>query len=47
MGAAVNVRVNTRLMKDRARAVELDGRADALIADFAPRADAVFNYYYK
>ena len=47
MGAAVNVRVNTRLMKDRARAVELDGRADALIADFAPRADAVFNNYYK
>ena len=47
MGAAVNVRVNTRLMKDKARAVELDGRADALIADFAPRADAVFNDYYK
>lgn len=47
MGAAVNVRVNTRLMKNRARAVELDGRADALIADFESRADAVFNNYYK
>lgn len=46
LGAAVNVKVNTRLMKDRAHAAELDAKADALIAEYANRADEVFRRYY-
>lgn len=46
-GAAVNVKVNTRLMKDRAHAVKLDERADSLLAEYAVRADRIFDNYYK
>ena len=46
LGAAVNVKVNTRLMKDRMHAAELDSKADALIAEYAGRADEVFRRYY-
>ena len=40
--ASLNVFVNTKLMADRAHAAELDAKADALLDEFAPRADAVF-----
>ena len=46
-GAAVNVKVNTRLMKDRAHAADLDARANELLAQYAARADIVFDTYYK
>ena len=46
MGAAVNVRVNTRLMKDREYAADLDARADAMITEYTARAEAVFKEYY-
>ena len=37
-GAYLNVRVNTRLMKDRARAEELEERADRLLNEYSERA---------
>lgn len=40
--ASLNVFINTKLMADRAHAAELDGKADALLDEFVPRADAVF-----
>lgn len=46
-GAAVNVKVNTRLMKDRAHAAKLDERADSLLAEYAVRADRIFDNYYR
>lgn len=46
MGAAVNVRVNTRLMKDREYAADLDAKADAMITEYTARAEAVFKEYY-
>ena len=41
--ASLNVFINTKLMADRARAAALDARADALLAEFVPRADEIFN----
>ena len=41
--ASLNVFINTKLMADRARAAALDARADALLAEFVPRADEVFS----
>ena len=41
--ASLNVFINTKLMADHARAAALDARADALLAEFVPRADEVFN----
>ena len=46
LGAAVNVRVNTRLMKDRDYAAELDSKTEALIGEFSKRADAVFGEFF-
>ena len=46
-GAAVNVRVNTRLMKDRAYAEALDRRVEALLAQYAPMAEAVFGQVFR
>ena len=43
LGASLNVFINTKLMADRARAAALDARADALLAEFVPRADEVFS----
>lgn len=40
--AGLNVTVNTRLMTDRTRAAWLDGRAERMLAEFAPRAEAVY-----
>ena len=46
LGAAVNVRVNTRLMKDREYAEDMDTRTDAVIAEYSCRADEVFNSFF-
>ncbi len=42
-GAAVNVKVNTKSMTDRAYADEMNGEVDRLLAEYGPRADKVFN----
>jgi len=46
LGAAVNVKVNTRLMKDRAYADELNARVDRGLARYGAMADAVFDTVY-
>lgn len=45
--AAANVRVNTRLMRDRDAAAALDARTAALLAEYCPLADRVFSDYYR
>lgn len=40
--ASLNVFINTKLMTDREHAAELDAKADKLLNEFVPRADAVF-----
>ena len=40
--AGLNVTVNTRLMADKARAAALNAEAAALLADFVPKADRVY-----
>ena len=40
--ASLNVFINTKLMVDRTHAAALDARADALLAEFVPRADEIF-----
>ena len=46
MGAAVNVRVNTRLMKDKDYAADMDSKIDAMLEEYAKRAEAVFEGFY-
>ena len=46
LGAAVNVRVNTRLMKDKEYAADIDSKTDAMIEEYSPRADRVFESFY-
>lgn len=41
-GAAVNVKVNTRLMKDREYAEKLDARVEEMMEKYGKMADAVF-----
>ncbi len=41
--SGLNVATNTKLMSDRHHADELNARADAMLAKFAPMADEVFN----
>ncbi len=45
-GAAINIKVNTKLMKDRAYADALDAHVDAQLAVYAPMADAVVEAIY-
>ena len=40
--ASLNVFINAKLMTDRSRADVLDAKADNLLNEFVPRADAVF-----
>ena len=47
LGAAINVRVNTRLMKDKEYAADLDARTDAMIKEYSSRADAIFTIFLK
>ena len=44
--AAVNVKVNTKSMTDRAYADEMNGELDRLLAEYGPRADKVFEDIY-
>ena len=46
-GAAVNVKVNTKLMKDRAYAEELNARVDAGLAKYGAMADQIFQDVYE
>lgn len=41
--AALNVSINTRLMKDRETADALNARVDALLSDTLPKLDAVYD----
>ena len=41
-GAAINVKVNTRLMKDREKADELDREVDQILARYLPLAEGVY-----
>ena len=40
--AGLNVKVNTRLMADKAHADGLEARAEQLLAEFVPQADRVY-----
>ena len=46
-GAAVNVKVNTMLMKDRAYAAELDKHVDEALAKYGAMADKIFEDVYQ
>lgn len=46
-GAALNVLTNTRLMKDRQRAEELNGEVNALLEKYAPMADKIYGEVFK
>ena len=41
--AGLNVSINTRLMADKAHAAALNAKADALLTEFVPQADAVYD----
>ncbi|MBP5211345.1 MAG: cyclodeaminase/cyclohydrolase family protein, partial [Pyramidobacter sp.] len=42
-GASLNVFINTKAMKDRAAAAAFDERANALLHEYVPRAQATFD----
>ena len=46
-GAAVNVKVNTKSMKDRAYAEALNARVDELVAQYWPIAEQVYEDVYR
>ena len=46
-GAAVNVKVNTKSMQDRAYAEGLNARVDALMAQYWPIAEKVYEEVYR
>ena len=46
-GAAVNVKVNTKLMKNRTYAQEINAHVDRRLAEYAPMADAVYTAVYE
>ena len=41
--AALNVSINTQLMSDKAHAAALNAKADAMLAEFVPIADTVYD----
>ena len=41
-GASLNVFINTRSMKDRQKAEELEQKADRMLKEYIPRADRIF-----
>ena len=45
-GAAMNVKVNTRLMKDRVYAAELDARVEARLQEWGRKAETLFDDIY-
>ena len=42
-GASLNVFINTKAMKDRAAAAAFDAKANSLLGEFVPRAQATFD----
>ena len=46
LGAAINVKVNTKLMKDRAHADAMNAHVDELVAKYTALADEVFDSVY-
>lgn len=46
-GAALNVLTNTRLMKNRQRAEELNGEVNAILEKYAPMADKIYGEVFK
>ncbi len=46
LGAAINVKVNTKLMKDRAHADGMNAHVDELVAKYTALADEVFDSVY-
>lgn len=40
--AGLNISINTRLMADNARAAALNAQADAMLAEFVPQADQIY-----
>ena len=40
--AGLNVSINTRLMADNAHAASLNAQADAMLAEFVPQADQIY-----
>ncbi len=42
-GAALNVFINTKLMKDREMAEEYNRRADEMLGEYVPRADEIYH----
>ena len=40
--AGLNVSINTRLMADKAHAAALNAQADAMLAEFVPKADQIY-----
>ena len=46
LGAAINVKVNTKLMKDRAHAEAMNAHVDELVAKYTALADEVFDSVY-
>ena len=42
-GAAVNVRINTKSMKDRNYAEDLDSRVGALLDEYVPKAESIYS----
>lgn len=42
-GAAINVRINTKSMKDRAYAEELNGKVDSLVSEYSKKATEIYN----
>lgn len=47
LSAAANVKINTKSMKDRAYADELNGQVDAMVGKYSQLADEIFNNIYK
>ncbi len=47
LGAAVNVKINTKSMKDREYAEKMNSEVDALVAEYTKRADAVYEMIYQ
>ena len=46
LGAAANVRVNTKLMKDREYAEKLNGELDEKLDAYCAKADEIFHFVY-
>ena len=46
LGAAVNVKINTKSMKDREYADSINKEVDALVEEYLPLADSIFEHIY-